>query len=170
MTENVNNKKHKAHDELENILPEIVKGELADIKLGEALKDPKIRKALAISVSQTVSQHRSPLPPSKELHEIENICPGATNRIITMAEKEQETRHKLSERTLNGFIESDRRHTNYALLSLVIMVVVGCACLYLGFEKTGGVILTGTLVTVVTSFLLKMKNSPSQESKEVDSD
>ena len=135
MTENVNNKKHKAHDELENILPEIVKGELADIKLGEALKDPKIRKALAISVSQTVSQHRSPLPPSKELHEIENICPGATNRIITMAEKEQETRHKLSERTLNGFIESDRRHTNYALLSLVIMVVVGCACLYLGFEK-----------------------------------
>ena len=63
MTENVNNKKHKAHDELENILPEIVKGELADIKLGEALKDPKIRKALAISVSQTVSQHRSPLPP-----------------------------------------------------------------------------------------------------------
>ncbi|MFV0627013.1 MAG: DUF2335 domain-containing protein [Alphaproteobacteria bacterium] len=53
-------------------------------------KDPK----LTVRVEQTSqSIHRGPLPPPEILADYEKACPGSMDRIISMAEKEQNFSH-----------------------------------------------------------------------------
>jgi len=42
----------------------------------------------------TVSQFSGPLPPSQEMANYEEVLPGAADRILTMAENEQQARIK----------------------------------------------------------------------------
>lgn len=71
----------------------------------EQLKDTKPRKEVdknkvsspiepkAVQVSQSVS-YQGPIPHPRILADYENVLPGAADRIIKMAEREQEHRHE----------------------------------------------------------------------------
>jgi uncharacterized membrane protein len=54
-----------------------------------------------VSLPQTTIQGQffaGPLPPPQELAAYEHITPGLADRIVSMAEKEQNTRHKITQR------------------------------------------------------------------------
>lgn len=86
-------------------------------------------------------QFKGPVPDPETLQEYENICPGFANRLITMAEKEQDARHA-SETSiiLNQEIQHQRdsntyrQGQTYAMLS--VLFIVGL-CSYIAF--VGGI-------------------------------
>lgn len=64
--------------------------------------------------------YSAPLPLASEFEHYEKVQPGAADRILTMAEKEQEARHRQDER---GFKFAIRRVYSTALVSVVMLGV-----------------------------------------------
>jgi uncharacterized membrane protein len=87
-----------------------------------------------------LAQHHSgPLPTPGDLEYYDNICPGAADRIITMAEKEQDRRireqehiAKYNETGLNESVGITRRGQIFAF---IIAIITLAAIIYLGFLK-----------------------------------
>lgn len=77
------------------------------------LQDPQavqvIRKQLSVSYS-------SPIPPAAELERYNAIIPNAADRFMTTLEKEQDHRHWMNKRAINGEIWADRIGTLSGLL------------------------------------------------------
>ena len=101
-----------------------------------------------------------PLPQPETLKEYDIIIPGGAERIMAMAEKEQETR--LEEKKKNG--DSNRKIAEekvayykrgqwmgFSLAIIVLGISVVFACL--GFETLSGIILGTTLVALVGLFV-----------------
>jgi len=65
----------------------------------EILQVEEMEKTGEISVYQKI--HLGPLPSPETLERYEKICQGAADRIITMAEKEQDYRHKINNKEID---------------------------------------------------------------------
>lgn len=96
--------------------------------------------------------HSGPVPSAGELQRYENVLPGLANRLVAMAEKEQDIR------------KSDSKHFNWnvtlkvsaSVIVSLAMVLGGVYCAVIGEPAVGGVIATsGVIAGVVQSFLRK---------------
>lgn len=76
--------------------PEVKSG----AELLEALPE-KVRKQFAKIIMQT--SHSGPLPSAAELQRYQEILPDLGERIVRMAEKEQDSRHKIENRSINAY-------------------------------------------------------------------
>ena len=66
-----------------------------------SLRRRKQRETQRLQVTETIQQRiefSGPIPPPQVLKQYEEIIPGAGERILAMAEKEQDHRHGLVER------------------------------------------------------------------------
>lgn len=78
-----------------------------------------------VSVEET-QLHVGPIPHPDILKGYEDICPGAADRIIAMAEHESEARHEFNRTALNATINDTKRGMWFAaLLALVIIISAG---------------------------------------------
>lgn len=131
----------------------------------EELPDEKrqIMLKAMVSVEQS-SSFAGPLPPPSLFNGYEKTLPGAADRILTMAEKEQENRHFNNKEMLNQ-IKGERKRGQYMGCSLVVFLAI-CGLLlgYLGHDWLSGVIFTGALISVPIIFVLNKE--PKQEQKE----
>lgn len=75
------------------------------------------------SVSGMIS-YSGPLPPPGMLAGYDDICPGAADRIIGMAEKEQLHRHDMDRRIVRGA----ERHSLYGLVAGTFIASLGFIC------------------------------------------
>lgn len=57
---------------------------------------PEKLQSLTIEIAQSLQVHRGPLPQVEDFEGYERICPGAADRILTMAELQQQQAHKES--------------------------------------------------------------------------
>ncbi len=122
---------------------------------------------LLVQAEAEISQ--GPLPPPRVLKEYDNIVPNGAERIMKMAEKEQEAR--LREKERNG--ESNRRlaerKLNYFkrgqwmgfILALIVLISAGLFA-YFGFETLAGILLATTLVALVGLFVYTTKNQQKE--------
>jgi uncharacterized membrane protein len=101
----------------QQVAAEILAGSPA---LREALKDPGTERAL-LSLTATFAGWSSPYPPPELLRGYEDVLKGSANRIIAMAENQQEHRHFLEETTITG---ANRRAWWGLWLGFVISLVV----------------------------------------------
>jgi len=88
--------------------------------LREALNDPGTERAL-LSLTAALTSWSSPYPPPELLRGYEEVVKGSANRIISMAENQQEHRHFLEETTITG---ANRRAWWGLWLGFVISLVV----------------------------------------------
>ncbi len=73
------------------------------------------------SISETFS---GPLPPPDDFAKYENVLPGAADRIIAMAEKEQQIRANGD----NAILANDKKRINFAtLLGVGLLAIAGIA-------------------------------------------
>lgn len=77
---------------------------------------------------QLTAIHSGPLPPPKQLSEYEEICPGAAERIIRMAESQIAHRQELEKLTL-------RANARNSLLGICCGFIIGMSCI------VGGIII-----------------------------
>jgi uncharacterized membrane protein len=113
-------------------------------KLIEQLK-PIVQPGKMTQVRQTVIAvsrkfHKGPLPAPEDFEHYDTVLPGAAERIIAMAEKEQAHRHDAERKVI--FHEFGTRYVGQvgALVALVLLVAAVIFCAYIGQPVTASVI------------------------------
>ena len=108
--------------------------------------------------------YQGPVPPPAIMERLEQLLPGAADRIFTMAEKDQAAAHEAQrsahERAVH--LEKDQHGESMTALwmafSICLVFAVGGILLILnGFEKIGAALIGTTLLGVVGSFLSQKK-------------
>jgi uncharacterized membrane protein len=78
---------------------------------------PKERQQL----TAIVEQHSGPIPSAKAMQQYEAVLPGAADRIISMAEKEQELRKEFTSIMAPADIRQSKTAQHYAFVFLMTM-------------------------------------------------
>lgn len=103
----------------------------------------------------TMSQsYEGPLPTPADFSAYKDTLPSAPERIMAMAEKEQDYRHKINNKVVNlGMIES---FCGMAVAFLVVALCLGAA-VYLAMQDktTVAVVLIGVVASLAAIFYLK---------------
>ncbi len=126
--------------------------------------DSKGAPEVMVVRSETEISH-GPLPPPRILREYDSIVKNGAERIMAMAEKEQEARirerekngesnRRLAERKLNYF----RRGQWMGFILALIVLLSAALFAYYHFEALAGILLATTLVALVGLFVYTTKN------------
>lgn len=114
------------------------------------------------SIKQT--NHSGPLPDAESLVQYNDVIPNGADRIMIMAEKEQDHRVSLQSKMVND--QNSESKLGQIFGFIIGLVGVGCGT-YLaatGHEAVGGIIAGGTVVSLVTVFVVGKKlQEPSKE-------
>lgn len=101
-------------------------------------------------------QHFSgPLPPAKELARYNDIIPNGADRIMSMAEKEQQGRHDF-EREALGIQKTGQ---TFGLIAIVVFFVFSFYLVSEGHANYGAWLMGGGAVTIAAAFISGRKNS-----------
>lgn len=119
----------------------------------EARTSVEAHRALASLTVTRAEFHSGPLPEAAELQRYDAVLPGAADRIVTMAEKEQDFRH-------DGFRREQAVESLLTLLGQVFGIVIALAfgwwsyrLVGAGHEVAGSLIGVVDLVALVSLFL-----------------
>ena len=127
-------------------------------------KDAAVRLLLQ-TIQQTCVEGRSgPLPPPEDYAKYDTVCPGSANRILTMAEKEQEHRHRCETAivSIHGIDiptgrEERKRGQRFAFVVCIVSLLAGGAIV--GFSQAtvaqiGGTVFgIGALGSIIVAFM-----------------
>lgn len=123
------------------------------------------RPAVPVSTEQEIRagleiQMSGPLPDPISFASYEKTTPGAGERILAMAEKEQTHRHQTESRTVDAQIEDMRKeHIEnrcsqwFAFLVALAMLCIGAFLVHEGHPVYGTIVSGATIAGVVTAFL-----------------
>lgn len=106
----------------------------------------------SVEIQQT-THFAGPLPPPETLAQYDKIVPGAAERIISMAEKEMEHRHKSEDKTTKSIIATTTFSIIFAFVSVLVLCGIVIYALYRGFDGVAGVIATGAIAAVAGVFI-----------------
>jgi uncharacterized membrane protein len=100
--------------------------------------------------------YEGPIPPASELAKYQKILPDAPERILRMAEKEQDLKIHMNKR----FDAYKTRGQIFALFCVAITAALAAYLAKLGYPALGSMIFGGTLATIVCAFIYgKRKDS-----------
>ena len=88
-------------------------------------KTPQENKEILLGVSQS-KFHQGPLPAPEDLFRYEKICPGAADRIIKMAEKEQKYLNKLRYKEYRSL----RMGLIFGFISFIALIALTFSAIY----------------------------------------
>ena len=128
--------------------------------------NPKKKEEILRSVSVTMIQERShsgPLPDAETLIKYNSVIPDGADRIMKMAEKQQEHRMSIE----NKVIQSQTKQSGLGQWFGLIIGLVGIGCgtflAYSGETTVGGIIAGGTVVSLVSVFVLGKRRQKSED-------
>lgn len=115
--------------------------------------EPGRAEAAANAVGSLMIQQSGPLPLAAEFRRYNDVLPGAADRILAMAEREQQHRHGLETSVVNKEAGMKSRGQIYALCALVAMLSVVVLLVYWGHPKEGTALGSVIIVGVGALFL-----------------
>jgi uncharacterized membrane protein len=99
------------------------------------------------------SHHSGPLPSAREFRIYESVVPGAGNRIIALAEREQAHRHGLESKVVTTELKFKGRGQWFALLALLASLGVVTGFAFIGHPGYGSALGSAVIIGVVALFL-----------------
>lgn len=117
----------------------------------------------ALCAIEKSSSFRGPLPPPEILAGYEKILPGASERILSMAEKQQDHRINMEATIVK---EQTRQSANGQLWGAVLATLFGIGAVFLGYtghDWLAGVMATTTIIGLATIFVLNKKFKESEK-------
>lgn len=121
-------------------------------------------------------QITGPLPPPITLEQYNRILPDAANRIISMAEREQEHRHKMQEKLVDAQIidkqqqRAERRLGQIFGFSIgVVVIVAGSATTVLGHPVVGGLFGSSGVIGLVFVFVYSRREQQKAQFPQLES-
>ncbi len=118
----------------------------------------------------TAGIYSGPVPPPEIMEKLESLLPGAADRVLAMAEKDQQSLHKMRDQAHSFAIQKIKNTHFERILSLWMAFVIslsfaalGTFLIFTGHEFAGGTLIGATMIGIVTSFLGKqIKKSPEK--------
>lgn len=122
-------------------------------RLERYIQPGRENEAARVVQSMLVQQsHSGPLPPAREFRIYESVLPGAADRIIAMAEREQVHRQGLETKVVGEDLSIKRSGQLLSLFALFMMLAVVTIFAYLGHPGAGATLGTGVIVAVIAIF------------------
>ena len=121
-----------------------------------------------IAVRQMVRS--GPIPSPDDLRSYEDVCPGAADRIIAMAEKEQQNRHKNEQLLVESVSKGNLNGIKWAGTISVLVVVGGIICIMSDHDFAGVFLGASGLIGIISAFLknTSLISPDKNENKEKD--
>lgn len=98
-------------------------------------------------------QWSGPLPPPAALEQFERSAPGAADRILGMAEREEDHRHSQESAMLRSDVQARTRGQWMAFLVALVIIIGGIWLIYKGKQWEGLVAVLTPLATLVGIFV-----------------
>lgn len=129
-------------------------------------KDKK-KKASAIVavVKESLVAFSGPIPPPEQFEQYENILPGSADRILKMAEKQQDHRIEIEKEAISKSLNLNRRGQTFGFITMLLMLALSVFFALNGMKVWAGTIGSVTIVTLVALFV----TGNAQNSKELKS-
>lgn len=140
-------------------LAEVAKALKPYLRPGKDLEQA-LTEVSAIIVSE---RHSGPLPSPRSFGQYEDILPGAADRILSMAEKEQQHRHDVDDDLLTKEFSLRRWGQVLAFLALVALIIVIGLMAHWGHARWASLLGGVTIVSVVSAFLGLKLAKPKDE-------
>lgn len=116
-------------------------------------------------VQSTMEAFSGPLPPPATLAQYNDVVPNGAERIMAMAERQQEHRHQIENRAIRGNIFDQRLGLILGFIVMMSVASAGMWCVYLGKDTAGLAALLGSVAGPVAAFIYGRKKQ-SDERKE----
>ena len=130
-------------------------------------KKKEVKKALMIIRSEMYS---GPIPPPEALARYEEIQSGAADRILKMAEKQQEHRMALETKAIGGQVDQSKRGQLFGFILVFVCIAVAVIfAVYFGMTAFAVTFLCVTMVSVVGLFVtgkMAVQKDLAQKSKD----
>ncbi len=109
-----------------------------------------------------------PLPPPKAIKQYEEVLPGAADRIIAMAENQSSHRQKIETKVINSDILNSKLGLIFGFIIGLVGIIGGVYVVVHDKAFAGGFIITGTLVSLVGTFVYgsRQRRSERQQSQD----
>jgi uncharacterized membrane protein len=130
-------------------------------RLTPALRPEKVGEAKRVIATVMQKLHVGPLPPPEDLAHYDAVCPGAAERIISMAEGNQSHRQQMERDHLRLEYNLQSRGQWLAISALISMLLLVGFTFYIGQPIAASVLGAGTIVAVVGMFL--KRDRPERE-------
>lgn len=122
------------------------------------------KKQLASTVfMMQMRSHSGPLPSPDTFDGYERVLPGAAERILVMAEKQQDHRMDLEKKHLLEQLFQSKLGQIFGLIIAVVCISVGAFLVMNGHETAGIILFGSTLIGLVTIFVIGKKSQTEKE-------
>ncbi|NJL82048.1 MAG: DUF2335 domain-containing protein [Chloroflexaceae bacterium] len=135
---------------------------------GSSLTPPSVQKVESLSFV-------GPIPPPALLEQYNRVQPDAANRIIAMAEREEEHRHKMQEKLINAEIADRRQGRSEKRVGQIfgfsigtIAIVAGSIVAVMGAQVPGTFIGLSGVTGLVSVFVIDRRSQQPPESSSLE--
>jgi uncharacterized membrane protein len=97
--------------------------------------------------------HSGPIPSAEELEHLERVKPGLAERVVVMAEKEQDMRHSATKEVISKEFSLRSNGQFLAITALLMLLIAVGYIAYLGDTKSAALLGGATIVAVVSIFV-----------------
>lgn len=120
----------------------------------------------SVQIIQQLRHFAGPLPSPENLLNYDKIIPGTANRIIEMAEKNQEQRLYIDKIMAESDVKKSLRGQIFGFAVAVIAFTVATVCAFLNQKEIGIAAIGFTLVSIVSIFVLGRKSKEIAKNKD----
>ena len=127
---------------------------------------PKKKEQLLRSISYTLIQeksHSGPLPDAETLERYNSIIPNGADRIMQMAENQQNHRMNIESEVISSNSSQSRLGQFFGFAIGVFGIGCGTFLAYNDHETVGGIIAGGTVISLVSVFVIGKKSQQKEE-------
>ena len=111
------------------------------------------REVLSEALFVRQEMFAGPLPHPQSFKEYEEVLPGSADRILKMAEKQQEHRSILERSVVENNNRIAVRGQIFGFIVFILGIAAGVFFVLQGMKVFGGIFLTSTMVTLVGLFI-----------------
>ena len=101
-----------------------------------------------------IKSHSGPLPSPETLKKYSNLIPNGAERIMQMAEKQQEHRIWMEKDVVPKQVKQSGRGQIFGFTLAILALTLGSVLTYLGHDTVGGILLSSTVVGLATIFVI----------------
>lgn len=112
--------------------------EVIPAPLREALSQPGVSpQLLSMTLAAFTASYAGPLPPADQIRAYEEVIPGSGERIIAMAERQQEHRHSLERVTVKEAANRSWWGLRLGFVIALAVIGVGAGAIFTGHALAG---------------------------------
>lgn len=156
----------ETRDELREVLQKIPDDILIGVIAERIQCEPDKEEMSVSAISQKTFS--GPIPPPSMLEGYDKVHDGLADRIVSMAESQQQHRQALEYKSVEAAIKTESRGQHYALLVSVVIISGAIYLIDNGKEIAGSILAGGTLTGLAYMFITGRRKKSIPTVKDAD--